>query len=343
VKYQRLGNSGLVVSRISFGAMTFGQGELVPGFNNAIDQNTANEMVARCLDAGVNLFDTADAYMRGESEIMLGKALGSRRKDVVISTKVGLRMSQSLIDVGLSYRHIVAACERSLQRLGTDHIDVYQIHIPDPYTPFEETAAALDHLVEQGKVRYIGFSNLPAWMVAYYVGLQERLCYARFVVGQMYYSLLGRDLELELVPCFEKLGIGVMGWGPLAGGFLSGKYTRENPAPRGMRREKFSFPPIDIEKGYEVVAVLKRIAGQYGATPSQVAIAWTLTRPFMTTVLVGATRMDQLESNLAASEIRMDEVDIGAIDNLTRPVHIYPGYMLALGYDSQIDEATRHG
>jgi len=342
VKYQKLGESGLVVSRVSFGAMTFGRGELVPGLTNVIDQSTANEMVGRCLDAGVNLFDTADAYMRGESEIMLGKALGSRRNDVVISTKVGLRTSKNLIDTGLSFRHIVSACERSLERLGTDHIDIYQIHIPDPYTPFEETAAAMDHLVQQGKVRYAGFSNLPAWMVAHYIGLQERLGYSQFVVGQMYYSLLGRDLELELVPCFEKLGVGVMGWGPLAGGFLSGKYTRENPTPRGSRREKFSFPPIDVEKAYDVVDVLRRIADQHGVTPSQVAIAWTLTRRFMSTVLVGATRMEQLESNLAASEIRLDEVDIGALDSLTRPAQIYPGYMLALGNDALIAEATRH-
>ncbi len=341
MKYQRLGHSGLIVSRIAFGTMTFGQGELVPGFTNAIDQKMANQMIARCLDAGVNLFDTADAYMRGESEIMLGKALGPRRKDVIISTKLGLRMSDGLIDVGLSFRHIVSACDASLKRLGTDYIDVYEIHMPDPQTPFEETAAALDHLVNQGKVRYIGFSNLPAWMVAYYLGLQERLGYARFIVGQMYYSLLGRDLEIELVPCFEKLGIGVMVWGPLAGGFLSGKYTRENPAPKGARREKFSFPPIDVEKGHDVVAVLRRFSDQFGVTPSQAALAWLLTRPFISTVLVGVTRMDQLESNLAASEIRLDDVDIGAIENLTRPRQIYPGYMLSLGYDAEITEATR--
>jgi aryl-alcohol dehydrogenase-like predicted oxidoreductase len=341
VKYQRLGNSGLIVSRIAFGAMTFGQGELVPGFTNTIDQKMASEMVGRCLDAGVNLFDTADAYMRGESETMLGKALGSRRKDVVISTKVGLRMSESLIDVGLSARHIVSACDASLKRLGTDYIDVYQIHIPDPQTPFEETAAVLDHLVQQGKVRYIGFSNLPAWMVAHFAGLQERLGYARFVVGQMYYSLLGRDLEIELVPCFDKLGIGMMAWGPLAGGFLSGKYPREGPAPKGSRRERFSFPPIDLEKGHDVVAVLRRVSDQVGVRPSQAALAWTLTRPFISTILVGATRMDQLESNLAASEIRLDDVDVGALENLTRPRQFYPGYMLSLGYDSMITEATR--
>ena len=341
MKYQKLGNSGLLVSRISFGAMTFGQGVLVPGITNAIDQPTADKMVARCLDAGVNLFDTADAYLRGESELMLGKALGQRRKDVIISTKVGLRTSPNLIDVGLSFRHIVSACEASLKRLGTDYVDLYQIHIPDPRTPFEETAAALDHLVNQGKVRYVGFSNLPGWMVAHYVGLQERRGQARFVAGQMYYSLLGRDLELELVPCFETLGIGVLAWGPLAGGFLSGKYTRENPSPKGARREKYSFPPIDIEMGYDVAGVLKRVADQNGVSSAQIAIAWTLTRPFISTVLVGATRLDQLESNLGASDIRMDEVDIGAIDNLTRPKQVYPGYMLALGYDTLSAEAMR--
>jgi len=241
----------------------------------------------------------------------------------------------------LSFRHIVAACEASLKRLGTDYIDLYQVHIPDPRTPFEETASALDHLVNQGKVRYVGFSNFPAWMVAHCVGLQERRGQARFVAGQMYYSLVGRDLELELVSCFQTLGIGVVAWGPLAGGFLSGKYIRGNPAPKGARREKYSFPPIDMEMGYDVTGVLQRVADQYGIAPAQVAIAWTLTRPFISTVLVGATRLDQLEYNLGASEIRLDDVDAGAIDNLTRPRQIYPGYMLGLGYDALATEAMR--
>ncbi|HAG79582.1 MAG TPA: aldo/keto reductase, partial [Cyanobacteria bacterium UBA12227] len=193
MQYTTLGNTGLIVSRLSFGAMTFGTGELIPGITNNIDQTLADKMVSRALEAGINLFDTADAYRRGESEIMLGKALGNRRHDVVISTKVGFRTGDAITDCGLSYRHIIASAEASLKRLGTDYIDLYQIHITDPITPPEETVRALNDLVRRGLVRYIGFSNLPAWKAARMFGIQECNNYTRFVAAQMYYSLLGRD------------------------------------------------------------------------------------------------------------------------------------------------------
>jgi aryl-alcohol dehydrogenase-like predicted oxidoreductase len=185
----------------------------------------------------------------------------------------------------------------------TNYIDIYLIHIHEPLTPLEETAAALQHLIEQGKVCYVGFSNLPAWMVARFVSLQEHLGYNKFIVGQMYYSQLWRDLEHELVPGFEALGIGVMGWSPLASGFLTGKYTRDNPTPMGTRQEKFAFPPVDVEKGYNVVDVLKRIAENHDATPAQVALAWTHTKAFMSTLLIGANNMAQLEPNLGAIDL----------------------------------------
>jgi aryl-alcohol dehydrogenase-like predicted oxidoreductase len=324
---------------LAFGAMTFGEGELVPGVVNRINQTQADEMVNRCLDAGINLFDTADAYTGGQSEIVLGKALGAKRKDVVIATKVGFRTTQTLNDVGLSRRRIIAAAEASLKRLGTDYIDIYLIHIHDPLTPLEETAVALQHLIEQGKVCYVGFSNLPAWMVARFVSLQEQLGYDKFIVGQMYYSLLGRDLEHELVPCFEALGIGVMGWSPLASGFLTGKYTRDNPAPAGARREKFAFPPVDVEKGYEVVDVLKRLAKNHDTTAAQVTLAWTLTRPFMSTILIGANTMAQLESNLGAIDLELTQAEIQELDDLTTPTPIYPGWMMPMGNDPLISNS----
>ncbi|HEY9726862.1 MAG TPA: aldo/keto reductase, partial [Chroococcales cyanobacterium] len=226
MQYTTLGHTGLVVSRLAFGAMTFGVGQLVPGITNNTDQAQADQMVNRALDAGINLFDTADAYTEGQSEIILGKALGNRRQDVVIATKVGFRLGNAITDTGLSYRHIIASAEGSLKRLGTDYIDLYQLHIPDPLTPPEETVRALDDLVRRGLVRYVGFSNFTAWKAARMLGIQERYGYARFVGAQMYYSLLGRDIEHEFVPFIEDAGIGILVWSPLASGFLTGKYTR---------------------------------------------------------------------------------------------------------------------
>ncbi|WP_414582929.1 aldo/keto reductase [Scytonema sp. PCC 10023] len=249
MQYTTLGHTGLVVSRLAFGAMTFGEGQLVPGVINNIDQNMADQMVNRALDAGINLFDTADAYTSGQSEIMLGKALGNRRHEAIIATKVGFRTGNAITDTGLSYRHIIASAEASLKRLGTDYIDLYQIHIPDPLTPPEETVRALDDLVRRGMVRYVGFSNLPAWKAARMLAIQERHGYARFVGAQMYYSLLGRDIEHEIVPFVEDTGIGILVWSPLASGFLSGKYTRQTPVPEDARRKNFQFPPVEVEKG----------------------------------------------------------------------------------------------
>lgn len=339
MQYTTLGRTGLVVSRLSFGAMTFGIGQLVPGVTNNIDQEGADRMVNRALDAGINLFDTADVYTNGESEIILGKALANRRDEVIIATKVGFRLGNSITDTGLSYRHIIASAEGSLKRLGTDYIDLYQLHIPDPLAPLEETLRALEDLVRRGIVRYIGFSNFPAWKAAKMLGIQERYGYNRFVAAQMYYSLLGRDLEHEFVPFVQDAGVGILVWSPLAGGFLSGKYTRETPAPEDARRNKFQLPPIDVEKGYEVVDVLKQIAQNHGVTPAQVAIAWMLTKPFISSVIIGANKMSQLEDNLGAADLKLSPEEVDRFDTLTAPETMYPGWMQPLGWDAKVKAA----
>jgi aryl-alcohol dehydrogenase-like predicted oxidoreductase len=337
MQYARFGDTGLVVSRFGFGAMTFGKGEMIAGVQNRIGQEEADRMIGLCLDAGINLFDTADAYRGGETEQILGRALGVRRQDVVISTKVGFRVSDSLIDAGLSYRHIVHSAEESLSRLGTDWIDLYQLHIPDVYTTLAETARALEDLVRQGKVRYVGFSNFPAWKAARLLAIQERHGWMPIKAAQLYYSLLGRDLEHELVPFCQDAGIGILAWSPLASGFLTGKYTRQNPVPEGTRRSTFSFPPIDIEKGYEVVAALQEIANAHGCKPSQVTLAWTLSRPFLANILIGASRPEQLEENLKAAELRLAPEEIEKLDALTRPAPLYPGYMVgAMSADARL-------
>lgn len=339
MQYTTLGHTGLVVSRLAFGAMTFGEGQLVPGVINNIDQNMADQMVNRALDAGINLFDTADAYTSGQSEIILGKALGNRRHQAVIATKVGFRTGNAITDTGLSYRHIIASAEASLKRLGTDYIDLYQMHIPDPLTPPEETVRALDDLVRRGMVRYVGFSNLPAWKAARMLAIQERHGYARFVGAQMYYSLLGRDIEHEIVPFVEDTGIGILVWSPLASGFLSGKYTRETPVPEDARRKNFQFPPVDVEKGYEVVDLLKEIGQNHGASPAQVAIAWILTKPFISSVIIGANKMTHLEDNLGAAELKLSCYEVEKLDTLTAPQPLYPGWMQAMGWDAKVKAA----
>ncbi|HEY9762077.1 MAG TPA: aldo/keto reductase [Trichocoleus sp.] len=339
MQYAPLGKTGLIVSRLSFGAMTFGEGQLVPGVTNSIDQTTADQMVGMALDIGINLFDTADAYTEGQSEVMLGKSLVNHRDQAIIATKVGFRLGNALTDTGLSYRRIIASAEGSLKRLGTDYIDLYQIHIPDPITPLEETLKALDDLVRQGKVRYIGFSNFPAWKAARMVGIQEARGYARFTAAQMYYSLLGRDLEHEVVPFVEEAGIGILVWSPLASGFLSGKYTRNAPVPEGSRRQSFQFPPVDVERGYDVVEAVQGIAAQYGASAAQVAIAWLLTKPYVSSVIVGANKISHLQDNLGAANLTLSPEDVNRLDQLTAPPVLYPGWMQPLGWDAQVKTA----
>jgi len=340
MQYNRLGDTGLIVSRLAFGAMTFGsaEGTVFEGISK-VDQKLATELVAKALDAGINHFNTADVYNGGQSEQFLAKALGSRRKDVVISTKVGFRSSEPLIHQGLSRHHILASVDESLRRLATDYIDIYLVHRMDQHTPVEETAEALDHVVQSGKVRYIGFSNWPAWLAAKALGLQREQRWARFKAAELYYSLLGRDLEHELVPFVENARIGVFVWSPLAGGFLSGKYTRENPKGDGGRLTAFDFLPYDKEKGYQLVDRMRSIAARYSATPAQLAIAWVMSKPFVSSVLLGANKMAQLEDNLSAADLEIRTEDIAALDELTAPTPIYPNYFTARVVDEPVRKA----
>jgi aryl-alcohol dehydrogenase-like predicted oxidoreductase len=348
MQYARLGDTGLLVSRLAFGAMTFGEAAAGTAFAAIykVDQRGANDLVGRALDAGVNFFNTADAYADGASETMLGTALRARRRDVVIATKVGNRMGPGLIRQGLSRQHVIGAAEDSLRRLGTDYIDVYLVHRLDPYTPVEETLEALDDLVRAGKVRYVGFSNWPAWLAAKSVGLQREHGWARFRAAEMMYSLLGRDLEHEVVPFAEDAGVGLMAWGPLAGGFLSGKYTRENPGGSGGRLTGFDLIPFDRERGYGLVNRLREIGGARGASVAQVALAWLLSRPFVSSVLVGASRPEQLDDNLGAVGVQLSDDERRALDELTAPAPVYPGWFNAKIYDAPAREALaadQHG
>jgi len=340
MEYNRLGDTGLIVSRLAFGVMTFGsaKGTIFESISR-VDEKLAGELVARALDAGINHFNTADVYTSGQSEEYLGRALGSRRKDVVISTKVGFRGGEALLHQGLSRHHILASVEGSLRRLNTDYIDVYLVHRLDPHTSVDETADALDSVVRAGKVRYIGFSNWPAWLAAKTVGLQRENRWARFKAAELYYSLVGRDLEHELVPFVQDAGIGVLVWSPLAGGFLTGKYTRENPKGDGGRLTGFDVIPYDKEKGYQVVDRLQVIAAEHDATPAQVAIAWVLTKSFVSSVLLGANTLAQFEDNLRAAAVRLRPEEIAMLDEFTSPTPIYPNYFNARVVDEPLRQA----
>jgi aryl-alcohol dehydrogenase-like predicted oxidoreductase len=339
MQYTNFGNTGLIVSRLAFGAMTFGQGTLVGELKNNMDQTVADQMVGICLDAGINFFDTADMYTSGQSEIMLGKALKGKRSDVIISTKCGFRSGEAVISSGLSYRYILKAVAASLKRLDTEYIDLFLVHIPDPFTPLEETARALDDVVKKGWVRYVGCSNYPAWQAQKMLAIQQRDGRAKWIGAQMYYSLLGRDLENEVVPFLQDNDLGLMVWSPLASGFLTGKYTHENPVPPDSRRAVFDFPPIDIENGYAVVAALKELGTKYEASVAQMALAWLLAKPVVSSVIIGATKTRQLEENLGAARLNLSAEDVQALDDLTSSAAPYPAWMQPLGWDAKVKEA----
>ena len=276
--------------------------------------------MARAIDTGINFFNSADVYAGGESERILGKAIGTKRKEVVIATKVGNRMGPALVETGLSRRHILEAVNGSLARLGTDYIDVYLVHKVDAITPVEETIEALEDVVRQGKVRYVGFSNWPAWMAAKAVGIQRARGWSQFRAAEMYYSLLGRDLEHEFVPLCTDAGIGVMAWSPLAGGFLSGKYSRSKPKGESVDRlSGFDFLPYDRERAFDLIDVLRSIGTKRGASPAQVSLAWLLTRPAVSSILVGASSVAQLDENLKATDVKLETDDLTALDEATKP------------------------
>ncbi len=324
MQYTRLGNTGLIVSRLCFGTMTFGQGEGAFANVYKVDQTTAKQMVDKVLETGINFFDTADGYADGQSEVMLGWALNGRRKDVVIATKVGFRTGAALNQAGLSKRHIIASCEASLKRLGTDYIDLYQVHRFDPFTPIEETLEALDFLVRAGMVRYLGFSNWTAWQAAKAVTMQRERSLAPFISAQMYYSLVGRDLEQDIIPMLESEGLGLMVWSPLAGGFLSGKYTPETLLDKENRLSGFDFIPIDKEKGFALLSNLKVIAANHQVSVAQISLAWLLQQPAVSSIIVGASKISQLEDNLGASDIILSSQEMQLVSDATAYGFLYP-------------------
>ena len=341
MQYKTLGDTGLLVSTICFGCMTFhgGTGGVWKAIGQ-VDQAGADGLVKGCLDAGVNFFDTADVYSEGESEKTLGqslKNLGIARKDVVIATKVFGRTGPGRNDIGASRGHIMDAVEASLQRLGTDHIDLYQIHGNDAITPIEETLRALDTLVQQGKVRYLGASNWEAWKLSKAITTSELRGLARFDTLQAYYSLAGRDLEREFVPMFKHTKTGLLVWSPLAGGLLSGKFSRENQKPEDSRRSQFDFPIVDKERVWRVLDTVRPIAEAHGCSPARVALAWLLQQPVVTSVIIGAKRTEQLDDNLAAVDLQLSPEEMKAIDEVSALPPEYPGWMLPFQGASRLD------
>ncbi|MFA5971562.1 MAG: aldo/keto reductase [Lentimicrobiaceae bacterium] len=328
MKYRYLGNSGLKVSEICLGVMTFG-GDSAQNELATVAQKEADLITSTAIDLGVNFFDTADVYSGGVSESVLGKALGNTRKDVVVSTKVRFAMSNKPNDTGLSRSHIIKSCENSLRRLGTDYIDLYQIHSYDPGTPMEETLRALDHLVKSGKVRYIGCSNLTAWQTMKALAISEKLNLEKFITTQLYYSIGSRDIEQELVPLCIDQQLGILCWSPLSGGFFTGKFRINSTLPADSRRSNrqsssLKYWPVDEEKGFEIVEQLERIGNNYDKTIAQTALNWLLRRSNVASVIIGARNIQQLTENIGATDWQLVSDDVEFLDTISKPAILYP-------------------
>jgi aryl-alcohol dehydrogenase-like predicted oxidoreductase len=322
MEYRQLGRSGLRVSALTMGTMTFGTMADV----GTTDVAGARRQLDMCLDAGVNLVDTADVYSRGVSEEIVGEALRGRRDRFLLATKARMPMGEGANDAGLSRHHLIAGCEASLRRLGVDHIDLYQVHEWDGQTPLEETLHALDTLVRDGKVRYIGASNFAGWQLMKALATADAHGYQRFVSQQVYYSLQARDAEYELVPLTVDQGLGILVWSPLAGGLLSGKFRRGVEGPAGTRAlSDWNEPPVrDREQLYDVVEALVEIGSRHGVSAAQVALAWLLGRTGVTSVVVGARTAEQLADNLAAGDLTLADDERGRLDDLSELPLIYP-------------------
>lgn len=332
MRYKKLGNTGLFVSELCLGTMTFGGEEGMWGKIGQLRQAEAEQLVGSALDAGINFIDTANVYSEGRSEEITGQALKNLkipRENVVVATKVfGETGTAGVNSRGSSRYHILSSVKESLRRLQLDHIDLYQLHGFDPATPVEETLYALDTLVRQGHVRYIGISNWAAWQIVKALGIAERLGLARFASLQAYYTIAGRDLERELVPMMQSEGLGLMVWSPLAGGLLSGKYTRDGQGEAGSRRLEFDFPPVNKDRAFDCVDAMREVADAKGATVAQVALAWLLHQQAVTSVIIGAKRADQLADNIAATQIQLGEEDLRKLDAVSALPREYPGWML---------------
>jgi aryl-alcohol dehydrogenase-like predicted oxidoreductase len=330
MKYNQLGNTGVLVSELCLGTMTFGG----RGFWEAVGkvpQDEVNELVKTAIDGGINFIDTANAYSEGLSETMLGKSLrdlGINRQQVVVATKVRIRMGPGTNQVGLSRLHIMDSVDDSLKRMGLDHIDLLYIHGVDPLAPLEETMRGLEDVVRSGKVRYLGISNHPAWMVTKANGIAERNGWTKFSAGQYYYSLASRDIEREIIPMAEAENIGIMPWSPLAGGFLSGKFTRQKEKAGDSRRDEFDFPPLDKIKAYDIIDLMLSIADNHKVSAAQVAIAWMLKKPGVSSIIIGAKKMDQLTDNLASTQLRLTDTEMEQLDAISTLTPEYPGWMV---------------
>ena len=331
MRYNRLGRTGLFVSELCLGTMTFGGSGEVWSKIGALQQSEAEALVKTSVDQGINFIDTADVYSEGLSEEITGQALhglGIARHDVVLATKVFGETAKGPNGRGSSRTHIIDGVKASLKRLKTDYIDLYQLHGFDPATPMEETLRALDILVQHGHVRYIGVSNWAAWQIAKALGMSERLGLARFESLQAYYTVAGRDLERELVPMMRSEAVGLMVWSPLAGGLLSGKYTRDQQGEQGSRRVSFDFPPVQKDRAYDCIEAMRPMAESRGVSVAQIALAWLLHQPHVTSVIVGAKRVDQLEDNIAATKVDLTAADLDVIDKVSALPSEYPGWML---------------
>jgi aryl-alcohol dehydrogenase-like predicted oxidoreductase len=344
MKYNTLGHTGLLVSELCLGTMTFAAGEGMWKPIAGVEQNLADELLRLSIEAGINFVDTADVYTHGESEKTLAQAianLGIARKDIVIATKAYGRTGPGRNDVGASRGHIMDAVEASLKRLRTDYIDLYQIHASDSVTPLEETMRALDTLVSQGKVRYIGCSNWFAWQIMKANGISEAKNLSKMETLQAYYSIAGRDLEREIVPLLNDQKTGLLVWSPLAGGLLAGKYSRENQKPEDSRRSAFDFPIVDKERTWRILDVLRPIAQARETSVATVVLAWTLARPFVTSVIIGAKRVDQLQQNLAACDVQLTADEIKSLDEVSTLPPEYPSWMVPFQNMNRLADVPR--
>lgn len=330
MKYNFLGNTGLLVSELCFGTMTFGSSGMWQAIGG-VDQKGANDLMKQVVDAGINFIDTASVYSFGQSETLLGqsiKDLGLNRNDLVIATKVRGKMGEGKNNIGLSRYHIFQSVDESLQRLQLDHIDILYVHGVDLFTPIEEIVRSLNDIVLTGKVRYVAVCNWPAWMVMKALGIAEKNGWNKFVGMQYFYSLSGRDIEREILPLAADEKLAVMPWSPLAGGFLSGKYTRENEKAGNSRRDSFDFPPVNKEKGYDIIDVLNEIGKNYEVKAAEIALAWVRQQPLVTSTIIGAKNPEQLKSNIHSTELTLTTDELKHIDEVSALPKEYPGWML---------------
>jgi len=340
MQYKTLGDTGLLVSQLCLGCMTFHGGTGMFKAIGTVDQQGADDLIKRSIEAGINFFDTADVYSEGESEKTLGQSLKNlniARKDVIIASKVYGRVGPGRNDMGASRGHIMDSIDGTLRRLQTDHLDLYQIHGNDAITPIDETLLALDDLVKSGKVRYIGVSNWQAWKIAKAIAISEFRNLARFDSLQAYYSIAGRDLERDLVPLLEAEKTALLVWSPLAGGLLSGKFSRDNQKPADSRRSNFDFPLVDKERTWNILDVIAPIAKAHNCSAARISLAWLLVKPVVTSIIIGAKRIDQLDDNLAAVDIKLTPNELKQLDEVSELPPEYPGWMLKTQGSNRID------